>query len=88
MVRADRLMRLCVDVLEAAGTPEGEARKVAGVVVSAYLGGVDSHGVRNMPWYVRAIRESAIVPRAEAYSTSPSIPPRSLRWTRSFGRTC
>ena len=48
----------------AAGTPEGNATRVATSLVKANLVGHDSHGVIRVPQYVAAIREGRIDPAA------------------------
>ncbi|CDX14571.1 putative malate dehydrogenase [Mesorhizobium sp. ORS 3324] len=65
VVKADRLIRICVALLKAAGASEDEARAVANGCVNANLAGHDSHGVIAIPTYIDSIKEGKIVPGAE-----------------------
>jgi LDH2 family malate/lactate/ureidoglycolate dehydrogenase len=61
-IQANKLKKLCLAILHAAGTPEEESEIVADQIIKANLRGVDSHGVRNIPRYIRNIKEGTITP--------------------------
>ena len=61
-IKAEPLKTLCIAILEAAGTPEDEAEIVADIVIRANLRGIDSHGVRNIPRYIKEIGSGEIIP--------------------------
>jgi LDH2 family malate/lactate/ureidoglycolate dehydrogenase len=63
-IRSEALKELCIAILEAAGTPGDEAEVVADIVVRANLRGIDSHGVRNIPRYIKEIKSGDIHPGA------------------------
>jgi LDH2 family malate/lactate/ureidoglycolate dehydrogenase len=67
MVRfpAEQLKKLGVAMFEAAGVPSEEAEIVTEILVSTSLHGVDSHGVRAIPRYIKGIKEGGIVPGTE-----------------------
>ena len=78
---ADRLHRVAVAVLEAAGTaPEG-ARIVADSLVDAKLAGHDSHGVIRLLGYLEAARNGHVDPAAE-----PTLLGRDRATARVDGR--
>jgi LDH2 family malate/lactate/ureidoglycolate dehydrogenase len=52
-------------ILEAAGTPIDEAAWVSECLVLSNLKGVDSHGVQQIPGYVKAIQEGFLRPGAK-----------------------
>jgi LDH2 family malate/lactate/ureidoglycolate dehydrogenase len=59
------LRELGTDILVAAGTSEAEAAWVAECLVLSNLKGVDSHGVQQLPGYVKAIQDGFLRPGAE-----------------------
>jgi LDH2 family malate/lactate/ureidoglycolate dehydrogenase len=59
---ADELRELARAVLERAGAPPATARTVADSLVEANLRGHDSHGVRRLVPYTRAIRDGHVDP--------------------------
>lgn len=61
---AERLERFCAAALAELGVRDEDARTVADCLVSANLGGVDTHGVARLPTYLRRIAQGAINPRA------------------------
>ena len=63
-IKAEPLKKLCIAILEASGTPEDEAEVVSDIVIRANLRGIDSHGVRNIPRYIKEIRSGDIHPGA------------------------
>jgi LDH2 family malate/lactate/ureidoglycolate dehydrogenase len=67
-VRADvgHLAMFCTDALQAVGTSLASARSVAEALSETSARGVDSHGVRLLPHYVRMARSGRINPRAQA----------------------
>jgi uncharacterized oxidoreductase len=85
-IPADRLQRICTDLLAAAGAPEGEAALVAAALVRANLAGRDSHGVMRLPQYLAGIDSGAIVPGApiEAVRESPTTAVIDGNW--GFGQ--
>jgi LDH2 family malate/lactate/ureidoglycolate dehydrogenase len=64
MVHADRLKKIGVALLRAAGASPEEAEAVAGGCVNANLVGHDSHGVVAVPTYIDRIKAGHIVPGA------------------------
>lgn len=72
-VPQDRLSRFVAAALEARGSEAGQAGDVARALVSASLRGVDSHGVRLLPHYLRALEGGRIskAPAVRARRTAP-----------------
>lgn len=64
-VTVSDLTRITVDILRAAGAPAAAAHAVAEGLVVANLMGHDSHGVIRLPWYIAAVEEGRVDPRAE-----------------------
>jgi uncharacterized oxidoreductase len=62
---AEKLKKVCFEILKAAGAPEAEAETVSTLLVEANLHGLDSHGVLRLEPYVRGIEKKRIVPGAE-----------------------
>lgn len=58
------LNAFCVDLLNAAGVPESDARITARIQVEADLRGVHSHGARGIAGYIRQILRGEINPNA------------------------
>ncbi|MBB4423818.1 putative oxidoreductase [Bradyrhizobium sp. CIR48] len=65
VLKPDRLTRVCVALLKAAGASEDEAQAVATGCVNANLAGHDSHGVIAIPSYIDSMKAGDIVPGAE-----------------------
>jgi LDH2 family malate/lactate/ureidoglycolate dehydrogenase len=63
-VQADRLKKIGVALLRAAGASSEEAEAVAGGCVEANLVGHDSHGIVAVPTYIDRIKAGHIVPGA------------------------
>ena len=63
-VQADRLKRIGIALLRAAGASSEEAEDVAGGCVEANLVGHDSHGIVAVPTYIDRIKAGHIVPHA------------------------
>jgi uncharacterized oxidoreductase len=61
----DQLHELGTRIFEAVGVPRDEAMWVTDCLVQSNLKGVDSHGVQQIPGYVRAIREGRLTPGAQ-----------------------
>lgn len=61
----DQLADVCAEIMEAAGAPKQQAHVVGIHLAQSNLYGVDSHGVQNLPVYIRLIREGRINPRSE-----------------------
>ncbi len=72
-------------LLTAAGTPEGIAEVVAGILVDANLKGVDSHGVMQIPWYLEEIEKGNIVPAAEPVVERTAEAAALVRGNKGFG---
>ena len=66
MIDDGPLRELGAKILEAAGTPVEEAAWVSECLVLSNLKGVDSHGVQQIPGYVKAIEEGFLKPGARA----------------------
>ncbi len=58
---AEKLNRLVIEVLQAAGAESTEANAVASELVETSLMGIDSHGVLRLPQYVRQLQEGSLV---------------------------
>lgn len=65
IINEKALKELTKDVLAAAGTKLEEADWVADCLVLSNLKGVDSHGVQQVPGYVKAIQDGFLKPGAE-----------------------
>jgi len=63
-VHADRLKKIGVALLRAAGASNEEAEAVAGGCVAANLVGHDSHGIVAIPTYIDRVKAGHIVPGA------------------------
>jgi LDH2 family malate/lactate/ureidoglycolate dehydrogenase len=61
---AEDLGRIALKILEALGTPEDLAQVVRDSLVEANLQGHDSHGVLQLPLYVRYVRTGQVRPEA------------------------
>ena len=64
-VRAEILQDFCVRVFEKMGVPEKDARITAGVLVTANLRGIDSHGVARLRRYVNGLRDGMMIARPD-----------------------
>ena len=65
IILGETLQKIGIDILVAAGTSEAEAAWVAECLVLSNLKGVDSHGVQQLPGYVKAIQKGALRPGAK-----------------------
>lgn len=65
IVRAEALRALTQDCFQAAGCPSGDAELIARLMVLSNLRGHDSHGVRQMPRYLRNIQDGHTMPHTE-----------------------
>src|ERR1051326_892224 len=63
-IQADRLKKIGVALLRAAGASDEEAEAVAGGCVEANLVGHDSHGIVAIPTYIDRVKAGHIVPGA------------------------
>ncbi len=83
VVPAGQLRDLVLDVLKAAGADQRNADRVAEALVSSNLCGVETHGVWQLPGYVKAIQAGDIVPTAwpEIVSETPTTALVSGNWT-------
>jgi len=64
IIKAEKLRKLCIASFVAAGVSREEAEIVIDNIVRTNLRGVDSHGVRNVPRYIQAVKDGEIVPGA------------------------
>src|SRR5262245_14503245 len=92
-VQADRLMKIGVALLRAAGASSEEAEAVAGGCVEANLVGHDSHGIVAVPTYIDRIKAGHIVPGAPftIVQESPTTTAIDGHWgsaSTSTGRRC
>jgi len=60
-----KLKKLCVAIFKAAGSRTKEAEIVSEILVQTSLHGVDSHGVRAIPRYIKEIKKGELNPRAK-----------------------
>ncbi|MFA6143154.1 MAG: Ldh family oxidoreductase [Candidatus Omnitrophota bacterium] len=63
VIRADRLKKFAKDVLKKAGVCENAAEHVSEGLVQTSLRGVDSHGIRLLPHYLKGVRGGRINPK-------------------------
>jgi len=92
-VRAEPLKDFCVQVFQKMDIPEEDARITAGVLVTANLRGIDSHGVARLRRYVNGLRDGVMVARpqvrvvtetpttASRYPTGRCRRPSRRHWT-------
>ena len=64
-VYAEPLKDFCVQVFQKMGVPKEDARITAGVLVTADLRGIDSHGVARLRRYVNGLRDGMMLARPE-----------------------
>lgn len=85
--QADELHQLARRILQAAGSDQRNAGRVADHMISANLSGVDTHGVNQLPFYVESIQQGHIVPdaRPRILRETPNTALVSGNWT--FGQT-
>jgi len=72
VVAAAELTSWTVQLLEAAGIREPQARLIADALVASNLRGVDSHGVQLLPLYIDQIQRGDMDPNAEGHVISES----------------
>ena len=58
----NQLTRLGIEIFKAAGASQEEASTVADILVDTSLHGIDSHGVRAIPGYIKEIQEGRLKP--------------------------
>ncbi len=63
VIQTERLEALTERIFASLGTPEGDARWIATLLVRANLRGHDSHGVIRIPQYVGALRRGNLNPK-------------------------
>ena len=63
-VRSEVLQQATYEILEAIGTPDGDARITARIIVESNLTGHESHGVVALPGYIDRVNKGYIVPGA------------------------
>ena len=71
-ILAPALQTFAVHLLTAGGATFEEASRVGRSLVDANLRGYESHGVMRIPYYVQAIVDGEVVPRAEFTITKQS----------------
>ncbi len=64
-LKAEALTRFGMQVLQAHGVPDEDARLLADSLVTAELWGHSSHGMLRLPWYVERLRSGAMKGRTE-----------------------
>ena len=62
---ANDLRKLVESITEAVGTPPETAKLLADVLVGSHLAGHDSHGLQNLPIYIKEVKAGEIVPTAK-----------------------
>lgn len=62
-LEADNLKQFCLVALTSGGVHTDVAQHVAAGLVQASLRGVDSHGVRLLPHYTRALKAGRLSPQ-------------------------
>lgn len=72
--RAEELHRLALDVLQAAGWSEDDARACADHLVLANLSGHDSHGIGMLPAYIKSWQDGHLKPTNQPEVTGDSAP--------------
>ncbi|MDA0563695.1 Ldh family oxidoreductase [Streptomonospora sp. S1-112] len=86
VVSADELTAMAESALAHMGAPPDTARAVAASLVGANLVGHDSHGVRRLPVYARAVRLGRIDPAARPEVTGRDGAVVTVRGHRAFGQ--
>jgi LDH2 family malate/lactate/ureidoglycolate dehydrogenase len=72
LVPAVRAVDFARRAFVAAGVPEGDALKAATAIADADLFGVSTHGLKNLPGYVRSVTEGRLQARPEIRITAAS----------------
>jgi hydroxycarboxylate dehydrogenase B len=83
---AKALRDRCAAILEAAGSQQAEAHKVAANLVLANLSGHDSHGVGMIPRYVDAVLEGGLHPDSHAKVVLDAKSLLSVDGQRGYGQ--
>lgn len=83
---ASQGLRFACDVVERMGASEGDAQRVAELLVRADLAGHPSHGLRRLQQYARAWREGTIVPGEQAQIVRDDGSTLTLDGRRAFGQ--
>jgi LDH2 family malate/lactate/ureidoglycolate dehydrogenase len=86
LVGVSELQYLVADILCGHGTPSQHATAVSQHLVSANLSGVDSHGVRLLPVYIRAIESGELDPAARPEIVSDNGAVARIRGHWGFGQ--
>jgi uncharacterized oxidoreductase len=88
-IKEGALRKLSIAMFKAAGTSDEEAKIVSDILVDTSLHGVDSHGVRAIPGYIKKIKEG---PQASGYPLVPRTPikilldkPTTAMWDAGLG---
>jgi LDH2 family malate/lactate/ureidoglycolate dehydrogenase len=72
LVPAERAVEFARRAFVAAGVPEGDALKAATAIADADLYGVSTHGLKNLPGYIRSVQEGRLRARPEIRVTAAS----------------
>ncbi|HKF46400.1 MAG TPA: Ldh family oxidoreductase [Terracidiphilus sp.] len=81
----DELREFAVNVLTAAGTSIDSARSVANALTETSLRGVDSHGIRLLPHYVKAVQGGRINPNPNLAFTRTGAGTGTVDGDNGFG---
>ena len=82
---ADELNEITRKILVAVGASESNAGRVAEALVSAHLAGHDSHGVQQLPLYVKDIEAGFILPANEPEVVQETASSALIRGHWTFG---
>ena len=82
---ADELTQLTRKILVAVGASESNAGRVAEALISAHLAGHDSHGVQQLPLYIKDIKDGFIMPAAEPEVVQETASSALIRGHWTFG---
>ena len=83
---ASALRQQCAAIIQAAGSSEDEAGKVASNLVLANLSGHDSHGVGMIPRYVDAVLEGGLKPNSHAKTVLDAGSMLTVDGQRGYGQ--
>ena len=72
LVPAERAVDFARRAFVAAGVPDGDALNAATAIADADLYGVSTHGLKNLPGYIRSVREGRLRARPEIRVTAAS----------------
>ena len=81
----EKLKRLGVKMFLAAGATDEQAETVTEILVDTSLMGIDSHGVRALPGYVRTLKKGRIRPDGKTIVLKDSVTTAFLDGGPQFG---